>query len=100
VTPRLRKLASGRRNTRQNLDDKQTTPVSDPEKILKTRGSLKPTTAVYQPRYTQPKDKIPVEPLTSHESPPKTLNPTLALPEIKNKIHLTTSGIHKGEILQ
>jgi hypothetical protein len=72
-------------------------PVSDPEKILKIRGSLKPTTVVYHLRHTQPKAKIPFEPLTLHESPLKTLNPTLALPEIKNEVHLTTSGVHKGE---
>jgi hypothetical protein len=42
------KLASGRRNTRQNPDGKQITPVTDPEKILKARGSLKPTAAVYK----------------------------------------------------
>jgi hypothetical protein len=97
VTPCLSNLASGQRNTTQNPDGKQTTPIFDPEKILKTRGSLKPTTAVYQPRYTQPKAKIPFEPITSHEYPPKTLKPTLALPKIKNEIHPTTSGVHKGE---
>ena len=51
-TPRLSKLASSWRNTRKNLDDKQTKPVFDPKKILKTRGFLKQTIAAYQPKYT------------------------------------------------
>jgi hypothetical protein len=111
ATPRLSKLASGRRNTRQNPDGKQTTPVSDPEKILKTRGSLKPTTAVYQPKHTQPKAKIPLEMLTSQEAPTQTLfgetsaktveaetlNPNLAFPEIKSETHTTTSCVNEGE---
>jgi hypothetical protein len=42
------KLASDRRNTRQNLDGKKITPVTDPEKIIKARGSLKPTAGVYK----------------------------------------------------
>jgi hypothetical protein len=97
VTPRLNKLASGRRNTRQNPEGKQTTPVSDPEKILKTRGSLKPTTAVYQLKYPQPKTKSSFEPSTSHSSPPETINPTLALSEVKSETHPTTSDVHKGK---
>jgi hypothetical protein len=72
-------MVSGRRNTRQNPEGKQTTPVSDPKKILKARGSLKPTTAVYQLKHPQTQAKISFEPSTSHNSPPETINPTLAL---------------------
>jgi hypothetical protein len=59
------KLASGRRNTRQNPDGKQITPVTDPEKILKARGSLKPTAAVYKLKTPQLKTKSSSEPSTS-----------------------------------
>jgi hypothetical protein len=97
VTPRLNKLASGRRNTRQNPEGKQTTPVSDPEKILKTRGSLKPTTAVYQLKYPQPKIKSSFEPSTSHSSPPETINPILALSETKSETHSITSDVYRGK---
>jgi hypothetical protein len=97
VTPRLSKLASGQRNTRQNLDGKQTTPIFDPKKILKTKGSLKPTTVVYQLKYPQSKAKSSFEPSTSHNFPLETINPTLALPEVKIEINPTTSDVHKGE---
>jgi hypothetical protein len=39
----LNKLASSRKNTRKNPDTKQTSPVSNPEKILKSRKSFKQT---------------------------------------------------------
>jgi hypothetical protein len=64
---------------------------------MKIRGSLKPTTTVYQLRHAQPKANISFEPLNLHESPPKTLNPSLALLEVENEIHPTTSGVHEGE---
>jgi hypothetical protein len=72
-------------------------PVSDPKKILKTRGFLKPTTAIYHLKYRQPKTKSSFEPSTSHSSHPETINPTLLLSEVKSEIHLTTSGVHKGK---
>jgi hypothetical protein len=74
-------------------------PVSDPEKILKTEGSLKLTTVVYQLKYPQSKAKIYFEPSTSQNFPPETINPTLSLPEVKSEIHPTTSDVHKGENL-
>jgi hypothetical protein len=79
------------------MDGKQTTPVFYLEKILKIRGFLKSTTAVYQLKYPQPKTNISFEPSTSHSSPPKTINPTLLLSEVKSEIHPTTSGVHKGK---
>jgi hypothetical protein len=86
-------------------------PVSDLEKILKNRGSLKPTTAVYQLRQVQPKAKIPLEMVTSQEAPTKTLfeetstktvevetlNPNLAFPEVKSEAHSTISCINEGD---
>jgi hypothetical protein len=82
-----------------------------PKKKLKTRGSLKPTTAVYQLRKTEPKAKVPLEMVTSQENPTKilfgetlaktveveTLNPNLAFQEVKSKTHPTISCIKKGE---
>jgi hypothetical protein len=45
-----------------NPDKKQTTPVSDPEKLLKPKGYLRQTSAsagkVYQPKASQVKVKI------------------------------------------
>jgi hypothetical protein len=84
ATPHLNKLASSRRNTRQNMEGKQTMPVSDPEKILKERGSLKPTNEVYQLKYPQTKAKFSCEPSNSHNSPPETINPTTVLFEVKS----------------
>jgi hypothetical protein len=72
-------------------------PVSDPKKILKTRGSLKPTTAVYRLEYPQPNTKSFVEPSNSHNPLPETINPTLTLSEVKSEIHPTTFGVHKGK---
>jgi hypothetical protein len=71
--------------------------VSNPEKILKTRGSLKPTSTVYQLKYPQPKTKSSFEPSTSHSSPPETINSFLARSEVKSEIHLNTSVAHKGK---
>jgi hypothetical protein len=97
VTPHLNKLESGRRNTRQNPESKQTTPVSNSKKILKTRGSIKPTTTVYQLKYPQPKTKSSFEPSTLHRSPPKTIYSFLVSSEVKSEIHLKTSVVHKGK---
>jgi hypothetical protein len=41
ATPLKNKLASSRKNTRKNPDTKQTSPVSNPEKILKSKKSFK-----------------------------------------------------------
>jgi hypothetical protein len=53
----ITKLAISHKNTRKNLDSKQTSPVSDPEKILKSRKSLKQvflsTYTIDQPNFTQ-----------------------------------------------
>jgi hypothetical protein len=97
VTPHLNKLASYRRNTRKNPEGKQTMPIFDPEKILNVRGSLKPTTAVYQLKRPQLNTKSSFEPSTSHNPLPETINPTLTLSEVKSEIHPTTFGIHKGK---
>jgi len=90
-------MESDRRNTRQNPDGKQTKPIFDPQKILKTKGSLKPTTAIYQLKYPYPKAKSSFETSTSHNFPLETINPTLALPEVKSEIHPITFDVHKGE---
>jgi hypothetical protein len=64
-------MAFGRKNTRKNPDEKQTTLVSDPEKLLKPKGYLRQTSAstgkVYQPRVTQVNVKIPAEELSLKE---------------------------------
>jgi hypothetical protein len=107
ATPLLSKLASFRRNTRQNPDAKQTVPVSDPEKILKPRGLFKQNTVVYQPKSTQSKDKTFLEPSSSRElSLGKTSDSTVEaetlkseqiLPEIKTETSPTTSYVSRGD---
>ena len=68
ATPPETKLTFGRKNTRKNPDDKKTTPVSDPEKLLKLKGYLKSTAVstgkVYQPKITQVNAKVKIEELT------------------------------------
>jgi hypothetical protein len=97
ATPRTNKLAFGRRNTRQNPDGRQITPVTDPEKILKTRGSFRPTAAVYQLETPSLKAESPSEPPTS-------LSPLFdakgSMPirsEIRSEIHPTIPSAHKGK---
>jgi hypothetical protein len=65
VTPRRNKLAFIRRNARQNPDGEQITPVTDPEKILKARGSFKTIVVVYQLEIPSLKAKSPFKPSTS-----------------------------------
>jgi hypothetical protein len=58
-------MAFDRKNTRKNLDEKQTTPFSDPEKLLKPKGYLRQTFAstgkIYQPRVTKINVNIPAQ---------------------------------------
>jgi hypothetical protein len=53
----LFKLALNQKNTRKNPDDKQISPFSDPEKILKSRRYFRQTVSStnknYQPKFTQ-----------------------------------------------
>jgi hypothetical protein len=88
----LEKLAFRRKNTRKNPDDKQTTPVSDPEKLLKTKGYLKKTSAstgkIYQPKVTQVNVKIPTEEVSLLSSKEKHQKPhsaeaSTSNPEVK-----------------
>jgi hypothetical protein len=97
ATLRISKLESIRRNTRQNPENKRTTPVSDPKKILKARGSLKPTTAVYQLKHPQPKTKSSCETSTSHSTPSETTNSFLFSSVVKSEILSKTSIRHKGK---
>jgi hypothetical protein len=91
------KLESGRRNTRQNLDGKQITPVTDPEKILKARGSLKITVVVYKLKSPQLKTKSSSEPSTSHSPLFDTKDLTSNCSKVRSEIHLTISLVQKGK---
>jgi hypothetical protein len=100
-------LAFGRKNTRKNLDENQTTPVSNPKKMLKPKGYLRQTATsvgkVYQPRVTQVNIKIPAEELSLKEkfkqvhsaeastskSEVKLETPEVIIPEIKFEIDHT-----------
>jgi len=99
-------LAFDRKNTIKNPDDKQTTPVLDPKKLLKPNGYLKSTVAstgkVYQPKVTQVNSKVQIEELTPEESfkqvpsaeastrklEAEIENPEVIVPEIKVEIEL------------
>jgi hypothetical protein len=84
ATPRKHKLASGRRNTRQNPDGKLITPVTDPEKILKTKNPLLKT-------------KCHSEPSTSRSPLFDTKDLTSNCSEVRSEIHQTFPSIHKGK---
>jgi hypothetical protein len=66
------KLEFSQKNTKKNPDDKKTTPVSDPERLLKPKGYLKsitPSTGkIYQPKFAQVNAKVLVEELTPEEN--------------------------------
>jgi hypothetical protein len=92
-------MASKRRNTRQNLDGRQTTPVTDPEKILKVRGSLKPTPVVYQLKYPQLMTKSSFKPSTSCNPLFDTKDLTSNYFEVRSETHPITSVVNKGKSL-
>jgi hypothetical protein len=109
------KLAFGRKNTRKNPDEQQTTPVTDPEKLLRPRGNPKQavasTSKVYQPKVVQTNAKVPLEQSTSQEgytqshfgdtstNKPETevINPEPLLPEIKAETVSTPPSTNKGK---
>jgi hypothetical protein len=90
------KLASGHRNTRQNSDGKQITPVTDPKKILKARGSLKTIVAIYKLKHPQLKTKSSSEPSTSHSPLFDTKDLTSNCSEVRSEIHPTIPLVLKG----
>ena len=97
ANPRRNKLAFGRRNTRQNPDGELITPVTDLEKILKARGSFKPTTAVYQLEIPSLKAESPSEPSTSLNPCFDTKHSTPICFEIWSEIHPTVPLIQRGK---
>jgi hypothetical protein len=107
VTPLLSKLASFRKNTRQNPDAKQTATVSDPKKILRPRGIFKKNVVSYQPKSNQSKYNTLFKPSSSQELPlwkisdsvieAETLKFEQLLLEIKTETSLTTSYVIRGD---
>jgi hypothetical protein len=93
VTPLLSKLASFRKNTRQNPDAKQTMPVSDLEKILRPRGLFKQNVVAYQPKSNHYKDKTSFEPSSSRELPLRKISDSV----VKTEISPTTSYVMRGD---
>jgi hypothetical protein len=109
------KLTFGRKNTKKNHDEQQTTPVTNPEIFLRPRGYPKQVVAssskVYQPKVVQTNDKVPLEQSTSQEgytqshfgdtstNKPKTevINPEPLLPEIKSETVSTCPSTNKGK---
>ena len=97
MTPRRNKLAFSRRNTKQNPDGEHITPVTDLEKILKTRGSFKPTIAVYKLEIPSLKDESPSKPSNSLSSRFDAKHSTSICSEIRSEIHPTIPLAHKGK---
>jgi hypothetical protein len=81
----------------KNPDGKQITPVTDPEKILKVRGSLKPTAAVYKLKTPQLKTKSSFEPSTSLSPLFDTKVSVPNCSEVRSEIHPTIPLVHKGK---
>jgi hypothetical protein len=79
------------------LDGKQITPVTDPEKILKVRGSLKPTATVYKLKPPQLKTKSYFEPSTSCSPLSNTKDLASNYFEDRSEIHPTIPLVHKGK---
>jgi hypothetical protein len=72
-------------------------PVTDPEKILKVRGSLKPTATVYKLKTPPLKNKSSFEP-SNFLSPlfdNKVSTPNYS--EVSSEIHPTIPLVHKGK---
>jgi hypothetical protein len=84
------KLEFCQRNTRKNLGDQQTTPVSDPERLLKPKGYLNLTTAStgkkYQPKVSQINTKVMIEESTPEKDFKQTPFDVDVVPEIKIEI--------------
>jgi hypothetical protein len=97
ATPLIHKLASGRRHTRQNPDGKPITPVNNPEKILRARGSFEATASINKPKNPLVKTKCPSEPLTSLNPLSDTKDLETDYSEFRSKPHLTFPSINKGK---
>jgi hypothetical protein len=111
----ISKLAFSRKNTRKDPDEQQTTPVTDPKRILRPRGYPKQvvtsTSKVYQPKAMQNNAKFPLEQSTSQEfytqihfgdtstDKPKTevINLEPLLPEIKVEANSSPPSTNKGK---
>jgi hypothetical protein len=97
ATPQKHKLASGRKSTRQNLDGKLITPVTDPEKFLRARSSFETTAAVYKPKSPPLKTKCHSEPSASCSPLFDTKDLTSNCSEVRSEIHSTSPSVHKGK---
>jgi hypothetical protein len=97
ATPLKHKLASGRRHTRQNPDSKLITPVNNPERILKARGSPEATASVNKPKNPLLKTKSTSEPTPSGSPLSDTKDPETNYSEIRSELHLTFQSINKGK---
>jgi hypothetical protein len=97
ATPLKHKLASGRRHTRQNPDGKLITPVNNPEKILRARGSFEATASVNKPKNPLLKTKCPSEPPTSCSPLSDTKDLETNYSEFRSEPHQTFPSINKGK---
>jgi hypothetical protein len=111
---KIYKWTFGIKNTRKNPEEQQTTPVTDPEKLLRPRGKTKQddtcTSEVYQPKAVQTNAKFPLEHSTSQQgytqshfgdistNKPETefINPEPLLPKIKAET-VSTPPSNKGK---
>jgi len=97
VTPLKHKLASGRKHTRQNLSGKLITPVNNPKKKLRARGSFETTALVNKPQNPLLKTKCPSESPTSGSPLSDTKDPETNYLEFRSDPHKTFPSINKGK---
>ena len=92
ATPLKHKLASGRRDTRQNPDGKLITPVNNLEIFLRARGSFEATASVNKPKNPLVKTKCPSEPLTSYSPLSDTKDPETDYSEFRSEPYQINKG--------
>ena len=97
ATPLKHKLASGRRHTRQNPDGKLITPVNNPEKILRARGSFETTASVNKLKNPLLKTKSASEPPTSGSPLSDTKDPEANYSKFRSEPHQIFQSINKGK---
>jgi len=97
-------LTFDRKNNRKNLDEQQTTPVSDPERFLKPKGYPKSTTATvvkkYQPKVAPVNTNFLVEELTPEENSKRTpfVEDSTCKPDVSYKNPVVIESEIKSEV--
>ena len=97
ATPLKHKLASGRKHTRQNPAGKLITPVDNPEKFLRARGSFETTASANKPKSLPLKTKSAAEPPTLGNPLSDIKDLETEHLELRSEQHQTFPSINKGK---